>query len=302
MVLVLVGCSGNPTTQDGGADSSADANSSDASSDASGDSPSLACNPLAPFGAPTQIPFDRHARLPRLSSDEKTIFVGGWSMISGVDTIYFATRTDTASPFSTSIQALVDPLQDQSPSITSDGLWLFFRSFRSNVDEPMLAFRTAVDKPLSATSAIQFTNLSSMETRDAFIRADGKVLYATYTLGAPSDHIRRGARTGPLTIGMMSIVQELDSPNAESAPTVTPDDLTIYFGRAGGSSEYHIWMARRAKETDPCGTPQLVSELDMAPPASQEPGWISADGCTLYFHRDPKDNGLADLFVARRGM
>jgi Tol biopolymer transport system component len=82
-------------------------------------------------------------------------------------------------------------------------------------------------------------------------------------------------------------------------PVVTPDELTIYFtSPAGGTGD--IYVAHRAAMTDPFGEPSIVSELDSST-TNEEPSWVSADGCDLYFSSDRAGGSGYDLYVAHRG-
>jgi hypothetical protein len=101
--------------------------------------------------------------------------------------------------------------------------------------------------------------------------------------------------------GPMQEITELNDPNAdETAPTVTPDDLTMYFSRTDNVSRHHMYVTRRSKTTDPWGSPQLISELDVNN-AEQEPGYITADGCILYFTREKFYDDGGEIFFAVRG-
>ena len=60
-------------------------------------------------------------------------------------------------------------------------------------------------------------------------------------------------------------------------------------------------MATRPSAADAFGTPTPVSELNQAGAGGTEPGWVSSDGCVLYFTKDLATSTGEDLYVAQRG-
>ena len=60
-----------------------------------------------------------------------------------------------------------------------------------------------------------------------------------------------------------------------------------------------IFEARRADPSMPFDVPAPITAL--MTPEEETPGWISADGCVLYFSRFVLET-QTDLFVARRGF
>jgi hypothetical protein len=63
---------------------------------------------------------------------------------------------------------------------------------------------------------------------------------------------------------------------------VSRDGLTIYFASSRGLKRgSRIWVARRAKDVEPFGSPEPIAELE--PASDDAPTWLSPDGCTLWF-------------------
>jgi len=98
----------------------------------------------------------------------------------------------------------------------------------------------------------------------------------------------------PVNVGPM-----VNSPNIEMTPSISADDLAIYFcsDRPDGQGGWDIWMATRASTSDEwsaatnVGPPVNTSGMEWMPS-------ISADGLELYFCRG--DWGQGDIYVATR--
>jgi Tol biopolymer transport system component len=76
--------------------------------------------------------------------------------------------------------------------------------------------------------------------------------------------------------GAPSLVAELSSPEQETAPEVSADGLSIWFGsdRAGGQGAGDIWVSTRSDRSMPWATPIVVSELSSPDnDTASAPGW-----------------------------
>lgn len=98
-----------------------------------------------------------------------------------------------------------------------------------------------------------------------------------------------GGATGPWT--NLTEVTELNIATMNDDPTLTPDQLEIYFNSMGD-----IFVATRASAADPWGAPQLVTQISTT--ASETTPEISADGLELFFSRTNPTNG--DVFRSTR--
>ena len=84
-------------------------------------------------------------------------------------------------------------------------------------------------------------------------------------------------------------------------PTATGDLLELYFNsnRSGGPGLQDIYVARRARTTEPWGPAQLVGELSTADDESNPD--VSLDGLTLYFGRRVANSTTGmDIYVSTR--
>jgi hypothetical protein len=99
-------------------------------------------------------------------------------------------------------------------------------------------------------------------------------------------------------------VDELVSADSRGdyAPTLSFDGATLYFARdsnpSPGPAGRHIWVTRRSPEDGRFTVPRNVSELNG--PGSEVPGWLSPDGCRLYFGSKTSAASPADVYVATR--
>jgi hypothetical protein len=101
-----------------------------------------------------------------------------------------------------------------------------------------------------------------------------------------------GAFSAPMPIA------ELNSASEDDDPTLTDDELEIYFTstRPNDIGE-DIWRSQRASTSDPWGTPTNVAELNTA--ASEATPELTSDGLTIFLARDGGATGT-DIFVSTR--
>jgi len=97
-------------------------------------------------------------------------------------------------------------------------------------------------------------------------------------------------------------VTGVNSAFGESQPTLSPDELSLYFasGRPGGLGGNDIWVSRRSSTDSPwqepinLGAPVNTSSSDKSPA-------FSIDGLLLFFHSDrPGGQGEVDIYVSSR--
>jgi hypothetical protein len=98
-------------------------------------------------------------------------------------------------------------------------------------------------------------------------------------------------------IGVPAAVPELAGAFIDWAPVISADGLEIFFGR-GASGNYDIYSARRTTTADPFGIAAPVTELVHEGGLDRDlPGWLSPDGCRLYFSAG---GSAQDLYYADR--
>ena len=96
-------------------------------------------------------------------------------------------------------------------------------------------------------------------------------------------------------------VTELSSTANDWQPQISGDGLTVVFAsdRDGGKGGFDLWMAKRANATAPFSTPTALGELNTN--AADFAGWLSADGCRIWFSSNRVDaGGNSSLYYAER--
>ena len=183
-----------------------------------------------------------------------------------------------------------------APSLSADGLVLYFTSSRSGGDDIWLTTRETRDDPWSTPVKLgPPVNVKAHEFAPC-ISADSLSLYFTSQRsgGFGGDDLWVTARTNtddpwttPVNLG-----STINSSRHEAFPNISVDGRVLlfcdYMGgpfRPGGQGGQDIWFATRATIEDPWGEPVNVgpnvnsSRFDFSP-------HISADGSTLYFASD----------------
>ena len=129
----------------------------------------------------------------------------------------------------------------------------------------------------------------------------GSRLYVASDRGDGNYHIYSAERGADGALGPPARVEELVGSGWDWRPVVTPDELTIYFSRSPSAdmSGLDVYVARRASTNDKFGPPERVAELS-EPGVSDNPTWVSADECTIYFESTRRSNANGDVWMAER--
>jgi parallel beta-helix repeat protein len=94
----------------------------------------------------------------------------------------------------------------------------------------------------------------------------------------------------------------VNSAASEQSPTLSPDELSLYFGstRAGGKGSTDLWVARREFRNSPWKAPVNLGDVINTSGSESGPD-LSSDGRFLYFNSDrPGGAGIVDVYVSRR--
>ena len=65
---------------------------------------------------------------------------------------------------------------------------------------------------------------------------------------------------------------------------MSADERTMFYSRAKTGTDFDIWTSERMSPQDAFGAEVLVPELSTT--HNERPGWLSPDGCRLYFGSD----------------
>ena len=199
--------------------------------------------------------------------------------------------------------------KDSDPSISSDGLELYFESERSGgygSKDIWVATRPTNDaeweSPINLGSNI---NSASHEGAPC-LSSDGLSLYYfAYLFGSLDIWVTRRA-TGNDDWGIPVNIT-LTSDIGEQTPSISFDGLQLFFcdhsqlgSLPGGVGGVDIWTVARPTISDPWGLPMNLGQLVNSPYTDRSPS-ISADGLLLFLNSNRSGGlGASDLWVTRR--
>jgi hypothetical protein len=262
-----------------------------------------------PFGTPVLVAGLNGATGPddgtaRLSADELTAYF--YSDRTGYQ-IYTATRASRTDPFST--PQVVGGIASGAggvlkfPTVTADGLTIFFESDPGSVFRVMVAARSTVVAQFSASAQVAGLNAGTDDS-EPFVLPDGSALYfiSTRGTGGGTNDIYRAARGPSGQFAVPVQVSTINTPSTEYAPVPTPDELVLYYASdrpdSPAKGALDIWMTKRASTSAAFEPPVNVQELNTT--GNEIPDWISPDRCRLYFDRLGA-NGVGDkIYVSER--
>jgi Tol biopolymer transport system component len=290
--------------REGGSTDAADASKSDAPKDAA---VAPTCDVTAPFAPPVVLDSVNTASIesaPVLTEDELAIYFysdrpGGM----GSSDLYVARRASAAVPFgaATLLASLGSPAGESDPTVTRDEKRIIFASSRTGPYKLMVAERPTTLADFGAPALLADVNAGNGTDSNSFLTASNELWFASSRSGGAGGYDLYRAQ--PSGAGFLSPapVAELASAFDEAAPVLSKDGLTLYFAstRDGGGARggFDVWVARRPAPTSPFGVPTNVAELNTA--GFDRPGWLSPDGCRLYFGSD-RGGPNTDIYVASR--
>ncbi|HUS32269.1 MAG TPA: hypothetical protein VMZ53_27400 [Kofleriaceae bacterium] len=300
---VLIGCgSVSEQPKDAAVDSAVDV-----PRDVAVDTPAPRCNPTAPFGSGTpvaELNSPQHDNFVWLTSDELTAYLSSQRTggLGGYD-IYVATRTSKTAAFGTpQLLSTANTAMDESrPSLSSDGLTLYAAQAQSNGQFKIVsATRTSTTAAFGAFSLVVDLNTTSVDIYDADpeLAANGTAYFSS-TRGGNADlyaATKNGTGfNGPLPVSASDIA----SPSFDGCVVISPDELTIFFcsNRTGGAGAFDMYMSQRSSVA--VAFPAVTRLATLSSASNEQPSWISADGCLLYYSTGTTQN---DIYVAQRGM
>ncbi|MBL7188061.1 MAG: PD40 domain-containing protein [Phycisphaerae bacterium] len=204
---------------------------------------------------------------------------------------------------------------DRGPSITADGLELYFassgdRGGSGGFDIWMTTRATTEDSWEKAVNLGPPINSSSAEV-GACVSADGLELFFMFDerLGGEGEHdiwvatreTRNDLWSEPINLG-----PTVNHSGYDGISSISSDGLSLFFGstRPGGYGGSDLWVTTRATRNDPWEEPvNLGPTVNSA--SDEACASISADGLTLFFSGNswapgPTEFGESDLWITRR--
>jgi hypothetical protein len=266
-----------------------------------------ACNLTKPFGAAVNLGNGVNTGQaeihPSLTSDELTIFFArdpGGSQPA----LWYATRSTTSQAFGTAVQATstlpaVGAPDDTSPSVLDGLLTLYFESTRYPNGHAHIYAATGSGTPNGWSTAIELSlNINPDDFKSSvtpfWSAAAPELWLANDQFGTFDIYVSAGGTAA------MTPVSAVNSAAQELHPTLTSDGLTLFFGRSDAGNKYQVWVAARTSLSSVMGAPQQVAELYVNG-SDTLPGWVSVDGCRMYFTSNRPGSMNADIWMATRG-
>ncbi len=199
---------------------------------------------------------------------------------------------------------------DGGPSISADGLSLFFQSRRADGfggRDLWVATRGSVSDPWGTPVNLGPTINTPVGEYGVSISSDGLSLYfdtrQSGASGAIDDlWVATRATTDDDWRNPVNLGPTVNSSADDRNPDISADDLALYFNsnRPGGVGGYDLWVTTRETIHDPWGTPVNLGPTVNSSANDGTPG-ISADGRTLFFTSwRPGGYGGRDIWVTRR--
>jgi hypothetical protein len=199
---------------------------------------------------------------------------------------------------------------DGSPSISADGLELYFGSLRGGWSDIWVTRRKSIDdewgEPVNLGSTV---NNSAAWDSESSISADGLELYfasdRTGGIGGYDLWVTRRATTNDPWGEPANLGPNINTSIDDTDVCISADGLSLYIEsyRNGGNGRNDLWVANRAMTSDPWGElVNLGSTVNTS--ASDGAPSISADGLVLFFsdHPNPRSGGYGstDIWMMRR--
>lgn len=296
--------SGDGAGSEGGADGGldegllADARAEAATLDAKVDGG--ACDLTAPWTGITRLDglaSNADEDMPSLTADERRIFFRRGPPDGQGSLIYTAQRGD-GGVFGPAEQVAFSPVYIgfAAPCVTGAGDRIFYSLSQGGQDLDVYSAPLPDAKPETFEQTLKSAELDFCGS----LASDGSMIMWRQPLNQNATYFeakRSGATFAPPTPLPGFPPQALI---LGPRPVISADGLTIFYEAATDSaSGPDIYMARRSKPSDPFAQHAKVTELASTSPDG--PGWLSPDGCRMYFSSArPGGAGGRDLYVASR--
>jgi hypothetical protein len=206
---------------------------------------------------------------------------------------------------------------DEAPSISTDGLSLYFGSWRSGGygnNDLWVSTRPSTEDEWGEPENLGSTVNTSDREGGPRISADGLSLYFNSTRPGGYEPTLWGdvwvterATTSDPWGDPVNLGPIVNTPSHAFAASISHDGLSLFFGsdRAGGSGNDDIWVTTRATKDDLWEKPVNLGTTVNGPTHDADPS-ISADGLALFFSDyalapyRPGGYGNADLWITTR--
>jgi hypothetical protein len=289
-VIALTACGGLNATSDGAPSGKVDAAAIDSASAADGPAKTV-CDPLAPFGPwvslGAQVQSGLTGGLGRLSIDELDFYFSATTPGSTDYNLYVSQRSTRSASFGAPrpLTLLNSNDFDADPSISTDGLSLWFESNRAGAGFAVyVATRPNLMSEFGAPGLANGLNTTVNITNSIhpFITSDNsEIWFVSDRPGGMGLFDIWQAKKSSSTFLPPQVMAALNSSNEDWLPVLSADKLTLYLQstRSGGPN-YDVFRTQRSTVNDGFPAPVLVPELNVD--NHHFVSWISSDNCRIY--------------------
>ncbi len=231
----------------------------------------------------------------RLAADELTAY---FARQDPDETLFYSTRSSTTAPFSVPVKLPITgngTLETTSPTVTADGLTLYFTSSRTGTlggRDIWRATRAATTTNFGSITAMTGVNTDATEN-DVFVLPDHSAIYFSSNRNA----VYRIYRAARLSTGAFAPPEEVfnASPADANRVVVAPGELTMLYATASD-----LRLSTRASTSVSWLPGVALTAIDSE--QLDIPTWISPDLCRLYYgsNRSPSGSGDQNFRVAIR--
>ena len=277
------------------------------------------------FGNPTNlgpsVNSSAHEYDPSISADELELYFNSYRPGSfGEADIWMTTRKTKADPWGNPVNlglTVNSPARELAPSISADGLSLYFSSDRSGgygVQDIWVTTRETKSAPWGEPVNLGPTVNSVAREHAPSISTDGLELYFSGLWEFPESSRPGGSGKADIWVTARKTKRDpwgtpvnlgpaVNSTTYDESPSISGDGLSLYFysHRSWGSGKSDIWVTKRKSTSDPWGAPVNLGPTVNSVSMGGNPD-ISRDGSTLYFaSRRPGGLGGSDLWQLSLG-
>jgi len=235
---------------------------------------------------------------PSISADDLELYFNSYRPGGlGQADLWVTTRKTKADPWGSPVNlgpTVNSPAGDKAPSISADGLSLYFSSGRSGGcggQDLWVTTRKTKSAPWGEPVNLGPTVNSAANEHAPSISADDLTLY----FAEQPDKLERpgGSGNGDIWVTTRKTKRDpwgtpvnlgptVNSSAWDASPSISNDGLSLYFdSERGGGDESAIWVTKRKSTSDPWGTPVKLGPVVNADWEANPD--ISRDGSTLYF-------------------
>lgn len=262
--------------------------------------PCTADRPFMPKGLLEGTRFVADQAWPKLSRDETVLVFTSTRL--GPANVYMSTRESAAVPFPTGALRSDFDLGATPPAqvaLGPDGLSAVFTRTTPPATDSDLMFtkRDNAEVGFEPATALSDVNETGKDESMPFVSLDGSTLYfVSNRTGTPQIHA--SDKVSGKFAGRRAVLEA--SAEESVSPVLSADGLLLYFSanRAGTLGGRDIFVASRPTAQAPFGPAARVAELSSA--RDDYPGWLSPDGCRLYYHTKIGAEGRWAVYLAER--